>query len=181
MGNQTIVRGLRNVKIAAWNAENDYGTAYNILGAREFSVEFVVETDELRGDDVVLDRFSKIVSVSARVEYAAVDLQALEILSGGTFTSVAGYEDLMIGAEDLTNYFAIAGKVVGSQSRDVHMFVPKARVSGNFGYQAQLDQYLLPSLDIEGVKEGTINGFGRIRNFSLATTLAIPLSTTSGS
>ena len=55
MGTKTFHRGLRDLKIATWNSENSYGSAYDILGARNMSVTWVVETDELRGDEHPMD------------------------------------------------------------------------------------------------------------------------------
>ena len=94
MATKTYHRGIRDMKIAVWTDENSYGTAYDILGARNMSVEWVVETDELRGDDVVLDRYTKLVSVTVRIEQASVDLEAADMLIGGTLVSNADYEDL---------------------------------------------------------------------------------------
>src|SRR5688572_29750209 len=106
---QTIHRGLRQMKIASWVAANSYGTEYLIRGARSMSVEIVVETDELRGDDVVLDRYTKIVSANVQVEMATVDLSAYDMMTGATLVSNADYEDLMIAEQDEVPYIAVAG------------------------------------------------------------------------
>lgn len=181
MGIQTFHRGLRDLKIAAWNSANSYGTAYDVLGARQMSIEWQAETDELRGDDVVLDRYTKIVSVTLTLAHAAVDLEALDLLMGGTLVSNASYEDFMIAESDDTPYVAIAGRVVGSGgTSDLHIFVPKAKLSGNLQYQAQLDSYLIPSATFQGVNEGSVNGMLRLRKFTAATALAIPLRTSTG-
>jgi hypothetical protein len=181
MGLQTFHRGLRDLKIAAWNAEDDYGAAYDVLGAREMTATWTVETDELRGDDTVLDRYTKIISVSLNLAHASVDLEALDILMGGTLVSNASYEDFMIGETDEVPYVAIAGRVVGSGgSSDLHLFIPKAKLSGDLQYQAQLDTYLIPSAQFQGVNEGATNGMMRVRKFTALTGLEIPLRTTTG-
>lgn len=178
---QTFHRGLRDVKISSWTSENSYGTAYDVLGARELSLEWVLETDELRGDDVVLDRFSKLVSVTFRLANAAVDLNLLDILLGGTLTSTADYEDFMIGESDEIPYVAIAGRVAGSGGNgDLHAFIPKAKISGNLQYAAQENTYLIPQAQFQGIHEGTANGMLRFRNFTEPTALEIPLRTTKG-
>lgn len=169
------------MKIAAWNAENDYGTAYDLLGARNMSVEWVVETDELRGDDVVLDRYTKPVSVTVRIEQASVDLEAVDMLMGGTLVSGAAYEDFFVGEDDEVPYVAVAGRVVGSGgSNDLHIFVPKCKLAGNLQLQAQVDTYMLPGAEFQGVNEGTINGMFRLRKFTALTALEIPLRTSTG-
>lgn len=181
MGTKTFHRGLRDLKVAAWTAVNTWGTAYDILGAREMSVEWVMETDELQGDDVVLDRYTKLVSVTLNLAHASVDLEALDILMGGTLVSNATYEDFMVAETDEVPYIGIAGRVVGSSSAsDLHMFIPKAKLAGNLQYGAQLNTYLIPSATFQGVHEGTVNGMMRLRKFTALTALEIPLRTTTG-
>lgn len=178
---QTIHRGLRQLKFASWTAANSYGTAYLVRGARSMSVDIVVETDELRGDDVVLDRYTKIVSADVNVEMATVDLSAYDLLTGATLVSNADYEDLMIGESDEVPYVAMAGRIVGSGGiGDLHIFIPKAKLSGNIALNAQQDTFILPGAQFQGVHEGAANGIYRLRNFRTPTALEIPLRTTVG-
>ncbi len=142
---------------------------------------WVVETDELRGDDVVLDRFTKLVSVTVAIEQASVDLEAADMLLGGTLQSDAQYEDLMIAEDDEVPYIGIAGRVVGSGgAADLHFLAPKCKLAGNLTLQAQVDTYMLPQAEFQGVHEGTINGMLRLRKFTAATALEIPLRTSTG-
>jgi len=181
MTTKTFHRGLRDLKIASWTAENSYGSAYDVLGAREMTAEWVVQSDQLEGDDVVLDRYTKIISVNLRLSHAAVDLNVLDLLMGGTLVSNASYEDFIIGETDEVPYVAIAGRIVGSGGgSDLHLFIPKAKLSGNLQYQAQLNNYLIPAAEFQGVHEGTQNGMMRVRKFTALTGLDIPLRTTTG-
>lgn len=178
---QTIHRGVRQMKISAWNAENSYGTAYLIRGVRSASLELVVESDELRGDDVVLDRYTKIVSANVNVEQATVDLTAYDMMTGSTLVSNADYEDVMISESEEVPYIAVAVRVVGSGGvGDLHMFFPKTKLSGNLALNAQLDTFILPGAQFQAVSEGTINGIYRLRNFRTPTLLTIPLRTAVG-
>lgn len=180
MALQSYYRGIRDLKIATWTAENSYGTAYDMLGARAASLTWVVETDELRGDDVVLDRYTKLVSVTIAVEQAAVDLTVTDMLMGGTLVNNASYYDLMIAEADEVPYVAIAGRVVGTGLYDLQFFVPKAKLAGNLELAAQLDTYMIPQAEFQGVNEGAANGMLRLRNFTARTALEIPLRTTTG-
>lgn len=181
MALQTYHRGLRDLKIATWVAENSYGTAYDVLGARNMSITWVSESDELRGDDVVLDRYTKLVSVTVQIEQASVDLAVVDMLLGGTLVSNGDYEDFRIGEADEVPFVALAGRVVGSGGlADLHIFVPKAKLSGNLELSAQLDTYMLPQAEFQGVHEGEVNGMLRLRKFTTATALEIPLRTTTG-
>lgn len=181
MADKTYHRGIRDIKIAAWLAENSYGTAYDVMGARNMSVEWVVETDELEGDDSVLDRYTKPKSVTVRFEQGAVDLEVIDMLMGGTLISNGDYEDLSIGEDDEVGYVAMAGRIVGSGgSSDLHLFVPKCKLAGNLQLQAQLNTYMLPNAELQGVDEGSINKMYRVRKFKALTALEIPLRTSTG-
>lgn len=181
MALKTFHRGIRDLKIATWIAANSYGTAYDILGARNATLTWVVETDELRGDDVVLDRFTKLVSVTVAIEQASVDLEAADMMLGGTLVSNADYEDLMIAESDEVPYLAIAGRVVGSGgAADLHFLAPKCKLAGNLSLAAQLDTYMIPQAEFQGVNEGAVNSMLRLRKFTAATALEIPLRTSTG-
>lgn len=181
MGLQTYHRGIRDLKVATWIGENSYGTAYDVKGARNMSVTWVTESDELRGDDVVLDRYSNIVAVTVTIEQAAVDLEVMDMLLGGTLESNADYEDLVIDENSTPPFVALAGRIVGSGgTADLHILVPKAKISGNLELSAQLDTYMLPGAEFQGVYEGAVNKMMRMRKFSALTALEIPLRTSTG-
>lgn len=169
------------MKIAAWSAENSYGTAYDIHGARNMSVSWTVETDQAEGDDVVMDRFSKIIAVSVNIEQAVVDLELLDMISGGSLVSNAAYEDLKLGQDDNLAYVAIAGRSVSSDANnDLHVFIPKCKIAGDLEFTMQYGEYTFPAAEFQGVNEGSMNGFIRFRKFTAATALEIPLRTTTG-
>jgi hypothetical protein len=175
----TIVRyGLRDLWIADWVAENSYGTAVRLLAAQSFTVTFVVETATLPGDDIDFDTFAKIRSVDAQLRNGELTLDGYEILTGGTLYEGTGYTDLMIGDDETENapYFAICGRVIGTNSGDTHLFIPKAKIAGNLSYQAQQSTYLVPEVAIKGIREGSINGMARIRHHDAVTAVAIPFA-----
>jgi len=181
MATKTFHRGVADLKFAAWNSENSYGTAYDVLGVREFTLELELESDQLEGDDVVLDRFSKIISASFGFEQAAVDLEVLDMITGGTLVSNASYEDIMVDEASMP-YIAVAVKVDASDAgKDLHIFLPKCKMSENLSLQASYGEYLLPSASFQAVKEGSTNGIMRARKFSATTALEIPLRTSTGS
>lgn len=179
MAQQTVHRGLRKLVVAQWIANGSYGTSYSIRGARSMGVDLVVETDQLVGDDVVLDRYTKIIAAEANVEVATVDLELFDTIVGGTLVNNADYYDWTFGEEDEIPYVGLAGRIVGSSgSADLHIFIPKAKMSGNLSIQAQQGAYLLPNTSFQGVDdEGSI---ARLRNFTAPTALEIPLRTATG-
>lgn len=176
----TFHYGLRDMKIATWIGENSFGTPKDIPAAATLTVNLEVQANQLQGDDVIVDQFAKIIAVTAQAQWGAVDFEVSEIITGATLLSNANYEDLMVGQDDNIPYFTIAGRVVGSNAGDFHMLIPKVKLAGNYQFQAQQNNYLLPTIDLRGVWEGEINGFIRQRKFALPTGLEIPLRTTTG-
>lgn len=171
-------RGIRQLIMAPWNGVDQYGTSYPITGARNANLQWTVESDELRGDDVVLDRYTKLVSVNATLQNAAIDLTVFNMWLGGTLINNAAYYDMYVGDTGEVPFLAIAGRIVGSGGKgDLHFFIPKAKLSGNLQLNAQVDTYLIPQADFQGVHEGAKNGMLRLRHFNNSTPVTIPLAT----
>jgi hypothetical protein len=171
-------RGIKGLAMATWNSENSYGAMYPITGARAANLQWVVESDELRGDDVVLDRYTTLVSATLTINEASIDLNTLDMWLGGTLVSNANYYDLKVADTDTVPYIAITGHIVGSGGvGDLHFFLPKAKLAGNLQLNAQVDSYLIPQADFQGVQEGPINGMLRLRHYNITHVLAIPLAT----
>ncbi len=181
MGSQTYHYGLRDVKIAAWLAENSYGPAYDVKGARGLSLTVVVSSDTLRGDDTNLATFSNVDGLTVSFEAASVDLEAQSLFLGGLLTSNAEYEDLVVGGDDhVIPYVAVAGSIRAADGQDLHVFIPKSKVTSNWTLGAQLDNWMLPATELTAVYEGAANRLYRARLFPEGTPLTIPLATTAG-
>lgn len=165
--------------VAPWTASATYGADYSVRGARNMGVNLTVETDELRGDDVVLDRYTKIIAVEAQIEIATIDLELFDMILGGDLVNNADYYDWTWGEDDEIPYIGIAGRIVGSSAEaDLHLFIAKAKISSNFALNAQVGTYLLPTATFQGVDDaGTI---ARLRNFTAPTAVEIPLRTATG-
>lgn len=173
---QSYNRGVRDLKLATWNGANSFGAAYDVLGIRQANLSWTVESDELRGDDTVLDRYTKVVAANLTIQQASIDMIVLKMILGGTLTSAVDYYDIKIGESDEVPYVAIAGRIVGSGGAgDLQFLLPKAKISGNLNFNAQVDTYLIPQVDFQGVNEGAENGMLRMRHFVSATNLSIPL------
>lgn len=179
MAQQTVHRGIRKMIFAPWTTTDTYGTTLELLGARNMSVDLEVETDESRGDDVVIDQYTKIIACTINVEVATVDLAWLDAVLGGTLVNNADYYNLDFDPDDETPYVGIAGRVVGSGgTSDLHLFIKKAKLNSNLSLQAQVDTYMFPSATFRGVNDA--GSLYQLRNFTAATALEIPLRTSTG-
>jgi hypothetical protein len=179
MADEKIYRyGLRDLWIAEWLDENSYGTAFRVFAAKSFTVSLVVQAAMLEGDDIEVDTFAKVKSVEAQLRHGSLSLAALEALTGGTLYEYAGYRDMAIGQDEdeIAPYFSVAGRVMGTAAGDTHLWIPKAKINGNLSYQAQENNYLVPEVNIKGVREGDINGMLRIRHHTTQTSISIPIT-----
>jgi hypothetical protein len=177
----SILRGIRDIKIAAWGpAENTWGPAYDIYAGRGANLQWVVTTDTLRGDDTDVDVFTNLASATLTINHGSIDLTVFNMLMGGTLTQTAAYYDFYVPSAVDVPYVGIAGRVSGSGGKDIHFLLPKCKLASNLQLNAQVDAYLIPQWDVHGVNEGTINGMLRLRQFLVPTALTIPLATTGG-
>jgi hypothetical protein len=176
----SYLRGIKDIKIANWIAENSYGPAYDINAGRGANLQWVVTTDELRGDDTTVDRFTAAESATLTIQNGSIDLTVFNMLLGGILTSTAQYYDFYIASVVDMPYIALAGRVSGSSGKDVHFLLPKCKLAGNLQLNAQVDAYLIPQWDVQGVNEGPLNGMLRLRQYLVPTALTIPLANTGG-
>src|SRR4051812_26841533 len=108
--------GLSDVKIAAWNATNSYGSAVDIPSVQMFSVTLRMMSAELTGDDQITAQASRAIGASCQIRFGSVSILALEVLLGNTATSsVASPNQVkqlkMIGGDNMP-YFGIVGKAL---------------------------------------------------------------------
>jgi hypothetical protein len=176
----SVLRGIKDIKIAAWTAENSYGTPYDIYAGRGANLQWVVTTDTLRGDDVDVDVFTNLASATLTIQNGSIDLTVFNMLLGGVLTQNAAYYDFYIQSAVDVPYVALAGRVSGSGGKDIHFLLPKCKLASNLQLNAQVDNYLIPQWDVHGVNEGPLNGMLRLRQFLVPTALNIPLATVGG-
>ena len=177
MANQLILRGIRDAKVATYISEGAWGPAYDIKGIREASIELELETDQLEGDDEVVDRYSRIISATISFEQAYLDYQAMAIVAGGALNSGANYDEWLLDGESDPPYVGLAFRVVASDGKDNHYFFPKAKLSGNLSLTAAYGSYTTPSAEFQAIKDGA-QGTMRGRAYDATTTLTIPLANT---
>jgi hypothetical protein len=172
---QSYNRGIRQLMIALTPA----GPGYVVKGARQANLSWVIDSDKARGDDVDLDRYSKVVSVQLTIAQAALDLVVANMVLGGSLGQLAGqYYDLLIDGVNDPPYVAIAGRIAGSSGGgDLCFLIPKAKLSSTPQYNAQVDTYIFPQMQFEGVYDTSITGIVRMRHFIGTAALSIPLPT----
>jgi len=155
----TFVYGVTDCKIAQLVDDSGstptYDDAIDVPGIQEFEVSFNVESKELTGDDVVLDRRTAVKSISVDVTHAKISLEALEVLLGGTLTT-SGTSPSRVHmyrqGSSTPPYFKLSAQVtqVDEEGADLHFVLWKAKIT-DFSMGATGDDYKTVSFTAEAI------------------------------
>lgn len=138
----TKVFATEDAKIAKLTADPTggsatYATALDVPGIQSIAISGDIDGKELRGDNALLDKFSKLTNISVEVAYAKLSLDVLPVILGGAVTDsgttpnqVATYE--LLGSSTF-NYFKLEAKTpaggADTLTGDVHFVLPKLMLS----------------------------------------------------
>lgn len=155
--------GLADVKIAQMLTDPiggtaTYGSAYDIPGAQSISFKPDFLDKELRGDNKVLDQYSKVQSISGSAKHAKISLALMAIFMGGTISDSGSSPNekrtLTVLGSDKPSYFSLEGQVdyrggeaVGG---DFHVRFAKVKIT-NFSCEFQSEDYAVVSFDWKAI------------------------------
>jgi len=127
--------GIRDVKLTPMNASETLGTAVDLPAARTLSFSETVESEELRGDDIVQASHENGPVIEWDLEEGGISLAAYAVMAGGTVTSsgttpnqVRTYSKL---GTDARGYFKAEGQAISDSGGDLHGIIYKAKADGN--------------------------------------------------
>ena len=157
---ETFVYGVTDCKVYPLTTESGtqppaYGTAVDVPGIQEIGISYNLESKELQGDDVVLDRRTSIKSISLDVTHAKISLDALPVILGGT-TSTSGTTPNRVYTyrqDDVSPpYFKLAAQVtqVDEDHADLHFVAYKCKVT-DFSLGATGEDYKTVSFTAEAI------------------------------
>jgi hypothetical protein len=137
-------------------------------------IELQFDSGTLEGDNVITDVASNLQSVGFRIRFGFKDLEVLEILTGIVNTE-STYNESMILNRATMPYFAVCGKVLATEGGgDTHIFLPKCKLTENFGLSMEKGAYITPEIPAMAVYEGATYGMGKIINNATAKAVTIP-------
>lgn len=154
--------GLADAKISPLTADTaatlTYGTAYDVPGIQSISFNPDFLDKELRGDDMILDQYTKLESISGTVKHAKVSFSVLDTIMGGTVSDSGStpnekrtYE--LLGTDTL-GYWKIEGQVAykGGESTggDFHITFHKAKIT-KFQQEYTSEDYAQISFDFKAI------------------------------
>jgi hypothetical protein len=171
--------GLRDCKVAAWNATNSYGTAVDVPSVQLLGVTLGVKSDKLEGDDRTTAAGARATGGKTRCRFGSVSVQALEVLLGlasDPSGSTPNRQDLLqITGGDSMPYIGICGQAVAEEgSGDTHVFVAKCKIMSDVNLaELELGKFAIPEVELEIVDDYTY-GLIQIIEHETETAVVIP-------
>jgi len=171
--------GLNDVKVAAYNATDDYGTEVDVPSVQMMGTVLQVISAQLEGDDKITDAHSQAIGATVRVRFGSLSIAALEVILGiDSIANGSVYDWLKVDGGDNMPYFGICGKVAATQgSGDAHVFLPKLKIMDDVTLiEAEYGQYVIPEVNCQAIDDDT---FGIVNVIEHATAAAVAIPPTS--
>lgn len=154
---RSIMFSVHDLKVYPLTALGDastdptYGTAVDVPGVSEVSLEETITEATLRGDGRVLDQRSVLESLSLAFTYAKLDPDVLAVIDGGTASQNAGADTdrYVRNASDLVPSFGFAALVeeVDNPGGAAKIYGYRAKISGGTVFGASDNAYGQPAFD----------------------------------
>jgi hypothetical protein len=176
---ETKILGINDLKISEITVDNSttltYDTPVDIPGITSLQVSPNFVEKELRGDETVLDKYSKLDSINWSIANVIMSLDALAIMIGGAVTTSgvtpAEKKIYSLLSTDLPKYFKMEGQSVYSDAGDVHVTLYKCKAS-SVQYELRGEEYA--TVSASGTAIGTIKD-KKIKEIVINET-AVPIS-----
>jgi hypothetical protein len=171
---ETKILGINDLKICviAEDTDADYrlsstgGNAeiIDVKGIQTLSLTPTFVEKDLRGDEVILDRYTKLDSISWSFTNAIMSLDALKVLYGGDIVASGSGTDetqtFTLRGLDLPKYFYMEAQTLYSDAGDVHVVLYKCKAS-KVDYELKGEDYAVVS--VSGMAIPTTYSFGSAR------------------
>jgi hypothetical protein len=169
--------GLADVKVAAWNSAENWGTAVDVEAVQMFGLRVNTVNGTLEGDDIIADAHAKIISATIRCRFGFKDLTVLSTLTGLTETeSLPNTKNIIIASQNMP-YVAIHGRIDHTSGGGaLGIFIPKFKLMEGFELNMQYGQYMTPEVTGLALYDSATYGIGKIITYTTAASVTIPPS-----
>lgn len=157
-----VPRGLEDAKAAVLNTSDVPGTSVDIGGIQSVEVSVDSDSDQVKGDDVVIATVRGAKSTSGTIGIARIGLAALAAMVGGTTSTSGTTPNQIINLDEssapVSRYFQLTSQsnsydAGGSAYRIVQK---KLAITGGPSETQAVDEFDSPTLDFEGSAVGGI-------------------------
>lgn len=158
---ESVLLGLDDCKISPLTVDNadtlTYGTAIDVPGITQLELSPTFMEKQLKGDESVLDTYSKLEQIDWSIEHGKISLDALALWIGGAV--VAGgvtpnqTQTFTLKNTDLPGYFKLEAKTDYADVGDAHFILFKAKCT-SFSFTIQGEEYA--TISASGKAIGTL-------------------------
>lgn len=118
------------------------GTTVQFPAAQQMSITPMVVSGILRGSSAIRSANSYIEGAEGTLGIGGIPLSALPVMIGASAGSVTGsspnqVQQIAINASAALPYFEIIGRTEQGEGGDIHLWIPQAKVMGNFTITVQ--------------------------------------------
>lgn len=151
--------GLKDLKVAARNADGSYGPAVDVPSAQMYEVNPQTVNAQLEGDDQITATHAVATGAQVRFRFGSVPFELLAILTGKTISdygseSTADRVELLRLDALRFPYFGIVGKVESVEDEgSMHVFVPMLKVMEGFTVGFQYGQFTIPEITCQAIPD----------------------------
>lgn len=137
LAKETVILGVDDAKISAIAVDDssalNYDAAIDVPGITSIKLTPNFVEKELRGDETILDQYSKLESIDWSFENSIMSLDVLAILIGGTVTANGvtpnRSQTYKLNKTDKPKYFKLEGKSDYTDMGDAHVVLYKCKAS----------------------------------------------------
>lgn len=145
--------GVRDGLIGTWVGDGSYSDQVDIFGIRLLSAALETTSTDLDGDDTTLATQTTTKKGKVSLAFASIQFNILEVLTGVPQESGAGYSRQQITSKS-PPYVGICGKALAAEGTgDMHMFIPKAKMTSGFEVRLELDAFAIPEIQMSAVAD----------------------------
>lgn len=134
---ETKVLGINDAKMSKLTADDEitltYEASIDVPGITQLEVSPNFIEKELRGDEKVIDTYTKLDYIEWKFENAKISLDALAILLGGTVTTSGTtpnqVQTYTLTGNDIPAYFKLEAKADYTDAGDVHIVLYKCKAN----------------------------------------------------
>ena len=172
--------GLADVKIATWNATDNYATEVDVMSVQLLGVSMQTISADLTGDDQITATASRAISGSCQLRFGGISINALEVLFGVTATSSVAspnnVRSFRIPGGLETPYFGLTGRALSAEDDgDTLIFIPKMRIMGDVTLATlEYGTFSIPQIEARIVADATYGMINIITRETGSTTVEVP-------
>lgn len=163
---ESVILGINDAKIFPILVDDSttltYGTAVDVPGITSLKLTPTFIEKQLKGDESVLDTYSKLEQIDWSIEHGVISLDALAIMIGGKVTeggeAPSQTQTFTLTKDDLPQYFKLEAKTDYTDVGDVHFVLYKCKCT-SYDYTLQGEEYATISASgkaIPTMKEGKV-------------------------